>query len=120
MFCLYFFLYGNQYVPLRNVPPSRKQMILREQFYTASVPMEHTELTPVKREAERVNKKGEMSGSSPPPAETDTSPVLQAVSSICHRHLRHIFYEVTDREAWKERGEERRGEREGGGLEHKS
>lgn len=69
-------------------------MILREQLYTASVPMEHTELTPVKREAERVNKKGGRSGSSPPPAETDTSPVLQAVSSICHRHLRHFLKEI--------------------------
>lgn len=42
-------------------------MILREQLYTASVPMEHTELTPVKRDAGHVNKKWKMSDSSLPP-----------------------------------------------------
>lgn len=103
MFFLYFFLYGNQYVPLRNVPPSRKQMILSEQLYTASVPMEHTELTPVKREAERVNKKGETSDCSPAPSETHTSPLLQEVSSICYRHFfffgttyYYYFFKVAD------------------------
>lgn len=64
-------------------------MILREQLYTASVPMEHTELTPVKRDAGHVNKKWKMSDSSPPPQiETYPSLVLQAVllirrSTVC-------------------------------------
>lgn len=59
-------------------------MILREQLYTASVPMEHTELTPVKRDAGHVNKKWKMSDSSlpPPQIETYTSLVLQAILLI--------------------------------------
>lgn len=62
-------------------------MILREPLYTASVPMEPTELTPVKREAGRVNKKGGTSEASLPPTETDTAPLLQTLASICHRNV---------------------------------
>lgn len=68
-------------------------MILREQLYTASVPMEHTELTPVKRDAEHVNKKWKMSDSSPPQIETYTSVVLQAILLIW---LSTVSKEVTN------------------------